>query len=184
MGYKLISAASFTDLTEISASGFKQAINFNVTGKDETIDLFLKAAVLDAEHESGLSLYDSVWEMQLEDFEDIVKIKKAPVTGIDSVSYFDSSNTEVTMTLNTDYTVDVESEPAQVYFINKPSVYPYRLDAVRIRFRAGWADGLPEDIISAIYMAAGDYLINPHDAVRQFPTISKNLLRHRRVFFT
>lgn len=183
MSYKLISADSFADITEISASGFKQAINFNVTGKDETIDLFLKAAILDAEHESGLSLYNATWEMQIEDFEDIIEIQKAPVTGIDSVSYFDSSNTEITMTLNTDYTVDADSVPTRVYFINKPSVYPYRLDAVKIRFKTGWADGLPEDIIAAIYMAAGDYLINPHDAVRQFPTISKNLLKNHRLFF-
>jgi hypothetical protein len=183
MSYKLISAGSFDDLTEISACGFKEAINFNVSGKDDTIDLYLKAAILDAEHESGISIYNSVWEMQIEDFKSVVEIAKTPVTGIDSVSYFDISNSEVEMSLNTDYTVDVVSKPARIYFKNTPAVYPYRMDAVKIKFRTGWSDGIPEDIISSIYMAAGDYLINPHDAVRQFPTISKNLLRNHRMFY-
>lgn len=179
MSYKLISASS--DLP-VSSTGFTQAINFYVSGKDETIDLMLKAAIIDAQDYSGLSLYDSEWEMQLENFKEIIQIEKYPVTGIDSVKYFDSSNNEITMVEGTDFNTDIVSEPARIKFINTPDVYSHRLDAVRIRFRTGYANGIPEDLKAAIYMAAGAYMINPTDAVRQFPTASKNLLRNHRKY--
>jgi len=179
MSYKLISSG--TELP-VSVTGFKNAINFNVDGKDDTINLFLKAAVNEAELFTGRQFYTSVWELQLTDFETVVKIGKSPVTGINSVVYFDADNQQVEMVSGTDYYTDVVSEPAEVHFLNKPSVYAYRADAVKINFTVGHASGLPEDIRAAIYMAAGAYFINPTDAVRQFPTASRNLLRNYRLY--
>lgn len=179
MGYKLISAG---EELPVSVSGFKNAINFNVDGKDDTIELFLKAAVNEAELFTGRQFKITTWELQLSDFADIVEIHKSPITGIDSVVYFNSDNEIVTMSSGTDYYTDIVSEPAKVYFRNKPTVYLYRADAVKITFKTGYINRLPSDITAAIYMAAGSYFTNPTDAVRQFPTASRNLLRNYRLF--
>lgn len=179
MSYKLISSGNELP---VSVSGFKNAINFNADGKDDTIELFLKAAINEAELFTGRQFYTSEWELQLPGFETVVKIEKGPVTGINSVKYFNADNEEVTMASGTDYYFDVVSEPAEVHFINKPSVYSYRRDAVHIRFAVGYAGGLPEDVTAAVYMAAGAFFVNPTDSVRQFPTASKNLLRNYRLY--
>lgn len=179
MNYKLISADSGA---VVSATGFKQAINFNVSGKDETIELMLNAAVSEAELFTGRSFRDSDWEGQLADFETEVTLGKAPVTGVSRVSYYNALNEEVVLAEGTDYTVDVVAEPAVVKFINTYAVYPYRRDAVKIRFQTAYVNGLPEDVRAAIYLAAGSYFTNPTDQVRQFPTASRGLLRNYRMF--
>jgi uncharacterized phiE125 gp8 family phage protein len=179
MSYKLISSGNELP---VSVSGFKNAINFNADGKDDTIELFLKAAINEAELFTGRQFKTQTWELQLTDFSETVLIGKSPVTGINSVVYFNNDNDEVQMTSGTDYYIDTVSEPAEVHFLNTPSVYAYRPDAVKITFTVGHVNGLHEDVTAAVYMAAGAFFVNPTDSVRQFPTASKNLLRNYRLY--
>ena len=178
MAYKLISSGDIP----VQVADFKQAINFNLSGKDESINLFLKAATAEAELFTGRGFRNSVWELQLTEFPESVIIEKSPVTGVSSVIYFNELDEETAMVEGTDYIVDTVSNPAVVRFEIRPAVYAYRSDAIKITFATGYPDGLPEDVTAAIFMAAGSYLLNPADSVRQFPTASRNLLRNHRLF--
>jgi len=168
----------------VSLCGFKNHINFSGTSKDESLELMLRAAVDEAQVYTGLQIMPAIYETRLPAFESKVKLYPAPVTGVNSVVYFNAANEAVAMASGTDFYIDIDAKPAEVNFLNIPEVYPYRSDAVKINYGTGYASAelVPYAIKAAILLAAGGMYVNPTDAVRALPTASKSLLRNYRMF--
>lgn len=180
---KLISA---DENHPVDLTGFKNHIGFTVadTGRDTQFALLIGAAAADAEHYSGLRFMPAIYEERFAAFETPIYLDKNPITGINSVKYFNATNEEITMVSGTDYYFDIEAKPAELHFINTPGTYNKRADAVVINYGAGYttAADVPDDIKAAILLAAANLYFNPGDAVRNLPTASKSLLRNYRTY--
>ena len=179
---KLISDSNFNSPVDIT--GFKNHIGFSIddTSRDSELSLLLDAATDEAQSFTGLQILPAIYELQLKNFTKAVEIGIYPVTGVNQVSYFDSSNEEQILVSGTDYYVDVVSSPAEVHFINTFTPHEYRNDAVVINFGAGYANAekVPPLIKAAILLAAAAMYVNPADSVRALPTASRSLLRQYR----
>ena len=179
---KLISATN-TD-SPVDVDSFKGHIGYSTSdvSRDEEFQLLLEAATEEAQRFTGMQFMPVVYEMHNEDFTEAVELDIYPVTGVTEVKYFDASNEENILVSGTDYFVDVVADPAEVNFITTYTPYQYRNDAVVVTFGAGYtnASKVPPMIKAAIMLAAASLYVNPSDAVRTLPTISRNLLRQYR----
>ena len=168
----------------VDLTGFKNHIGFAVadTSRDESFALLLEAATDDAQAFTGLQFMPALFEQQMGTYHDVIALESFPVTGIDSVKYFDASNNEIELVSGTDYYAQINSNPAIIQFNTVFAPSTERPDAIRIRFGAGYtaAANVPPLIKAAILMSAADMYVNPSDAVRGLPTASRNLLRQYR----
>jgi uncharacterized phiE125 gp8 family phage protein len=115
------------------------------------IQEFIAAATERVEDYIQRQLMQAVWEYQMKNWDELaagmykengyLRLDKAPLVAIESVKYYDGDNAEQTMNAS-DYQVDTTSLPGFIRFIeNLPTVYD-RIDAIKIRFKAGYgADG-------------------------------------------
>ena len=162
----------------VSLTEFKEHLGIYHTEKDDNLTIMLNAAIAKAESFTGCVFRTGgeVIEKHCAVFED-TEINRAPVTGVDAVYYFDSSNSE--QTLGTAYwDANVNTTPAAVTFTAPPATYT-RHDAVKIRFVAGYdsAFDVPYNVKAAILMFAQYLYENPGDSVKQLPTARELLLR-------
>lgn len=181
--YKLITASSELP---VALTGFKDHINFSGDSKDDNLELLLRAATAEAESHTGRQFLPAIYELQLPGFpaSGVAEIDKLPVTGVNSVKYFNADGDETTLTSGTDYYVDIVAEPAKVSFVNTYPVKENKAATVIINFGCGYASQseVPKDIQAAILLSAADLYVNPSDSVRNIPTKSKALLRNYRLF--
>ena len=184
MSIKLISSTNTE--SPVDLTGFKNHIGFSVadTSRDSQFTVLLQAATDAAQLFTGRQFLPAVYEQRFPDFADKITLDKSPVTGINTVNYFNASNEAVTLTSGTDYFVDIAAEPAEIHFKNTYEVYPYRPDAVVVNFGTGYetSDKVPFSIRAAIMLEAADLYTNPANGVRNMPTAAKNLLRNYRIY--
>ncbi|MDH5524526.1 MAG: hypothetical protein OEY01_11120 [Desulfobulbaceae bacterium] len=183
---KLISATRTE--SPVDLTGFKNHIGFSIADatRDESFTLLLDAATDEAQSYSGLQLLPAIFELQLNEYKQVVLFDIHPVTGINQVKYFDASNEEQILVSGTDYYFNVDANPAELHFINELNIYPYRTDAIVVNFGAGYASAakVPPLVKAAILLAAANMYVNPADSVRVLPTASRNLLRNYRTHNT
>lgn len=148
MVYKLITAPTELAITQAEA---KAQLNIETafTDDDTLITACINAAALYIEKKIQGPLMVQVWELQLYDFIDCIKLHKNPVSAITSVKYYDIANADQDVN-SSDYQQDLSSVPARIIFnstYSYPSVYD-RFDAVRVRFTAGYATAasVPADV--------------------------------------
>lgn len=178
---KLISATRTN--SPVDVTGFKEHIGFSGTSKDTLFETYLETATDEAQSFTGRQFLPALFELHLPAFADVVEIEPVPVTGINSVKYYDTSDNLVTLTSGIDYYYSIEAEPATLHFANTYAVSEYRANPVIINFGAGYstADKVPPLIKAAIKLAAAGLYVSPSDSVRNLPTASRSLLRHYRV---
>jgi|ERR1051325_39944 uncharacterized phiE125 gp8 family phage protein len=151
-----------------------------VTADDALLTgVIIPAAVGRCERATGRQLLDATWELGLEDWPcgQWIEIPKPPLVSIVSVKYVDTAG--VLQTLATDqYDVDAPVGPscwrgriAAAYGVTWPSVR-CGLNAVRVRFRAGYVDQSGE-------MPAGPVRTIPADLVNAMLLDAGALYRHR-----
>lgn len=178
--FKLISAASSDP---VSVSELKSQLRITTSDQDTMLGVILKAATQHVEDYLRYALISSTWDLYLDAFPKsgkCVYIQKSPVSSVTSVKYYNSSGVLTTMTVDTEYVVDVNDMPAKIY---EPYgvIWPTpqtRLNAVVIRFVAGYANAaaVPEQIKQGILMLAATMFENPSDEVTgtQINAIYKN----------
>ena len=165
MGLKLITPPAELPVTMAEA---KEHLRVDVSDDDTTIDLYVRAATGAAEEWLGRALIDQTWELTLDEFPpNELRIPRPPLIEIVSVIYDDAAGDEQTLNAAS-YTVDSSSEPG--WLTPASGAWPATfagINAVRIRFRAGYLDNaspavqnVPDNIRNAILMAAGDYYAN------------------------
>lgn len=152
MVYKLITAPTELAITLVEA---KAQLNIETafTDDDTLIVACIHAAAQYVEKIIQGPLMTQVWEAQLTDFVECIKLQKNPVTTFTSLKYYNISNVDTTVDPS-NYQQDLSSVPARIILnstFSSPTVYD-RFDAVRARFTAGYADAaaVPADVKQVI----------------------------------
>lgn len=152
MVYKLITAPTELAITLAEAKA-QLNIETTFTDDDTLITASIHAAAKYVEKLIQGPLMSQVWELQLEDFKQIIEVQKGLISTVDSLKYYDSANADTTVAAS-NYQQDLSSVPARIILnsaYSSPSVYD-RFDAVRLRFTAGYATAatVPEDVKQVI----------------------------------
>lgn len=135
---------------------------------DNLLNSLITVARQEAEKVTRRQLITATWELRLDKFPEIIYLPMPPLQSvtpiapvvIGGVKYLDSSGIEQTLTENTDYMIDIYSEPGRItpcYGEVWPTIYPV-INAVRIVYKAGYGDAatsVPEPIKNWIKIVVG-----------------------------
>ena len=165
--------------------------HLRVDGNDEDalINALIAAATAQAENYTWRTLMPTVFEYVDDDFDAEIKLDTFPISSIDSIKYYDVSNTLQTVPAGEYETNLVECpvtiRPKTNYYW--PSTY-VKYEAVIVRFTAGYASAalVPAPIKQAILMIIGHLYANREDVVtgtqvNTIPQSSQYLLNNYRV---
>lgn len=132
--------------------------------EDSSLASYMTAAREMVEHESQRALCTQTWTLTLCEFPtDVIELRRAPVSSVSSIAYYDASNAIQTLSASY-YVVDTSTEPARIVLAhgyNWPETYD-RPNAVTITFVAGYggAAAVPGMAKQAIRLLAGHWAIN------------------------
>tara|TARA_R110000868_G_scaffold125509_3_gene331455 strand:+ start:67 stop:651 length:585 start_codon:yes stop_codon:yes gene_type:complete len=185
MNYRLVTGPSTEPLTYAEAKAY---LRLNDDSEQSLVTSLISAARGIVEGQTWRPLISQVWATQL-DFNEVntsvIRINKAPVISIDTVTYYDSNNALQTLSAS-NWESDIYGSPARVRLKTPPIVYE-RMNALQINFTAGYANAaaVPNDIKSALYLIIGHLYENRQDVVtgtqvNEIPMASKYLLEPYR----
>lgn len=164
--YKLVTAPATEPITLTEA---KLYLRVDDTTEDNLITALIVAARMQVEKRTYRPLITQTWELILNSNEVLedskIYLNKAPLTSITSVKYYDTNNTEQTLS-SSFYQTSLNGNPAELVVTSLPQIYE-RLDAVTIRFVAGYANAaaVPQDIKQAMYFIIGHLYENRQQVV-------------------
>lgn len=150
------------DLEEV-----KKALKFTPTTEDTLIDVWISAARMYFEEQTGRQLLTATWERWLDACPDsgIIELPHPPLQSVVSVAYDDSANVEHTFDAAS-YVVSAPQGPTcergRVSLVSGGS-WPSTVNqarSVRIRYIAGYGDApgdVPELIKGALYFLVGHF---------------------------
>jgi uncharacterized phiE125 gp8 family phage protein len=194
MALKLITPPASSPITLAEA---KAHLNVDYTDDDVLIQTMIDAATAHVDGPVGFlgrAIIDQTWELTLDEFPTAeIVIPMPPLIEVVSVKYDDSSGTEQTISA-LDYVVDNASEPARVWYATTWPTTFTGINAVRVRFRAGYLDTsvspavatVPADIKAAIKLYVGSLYGNRETemvgaSVAPMPWSAEQLLRRKRI---
>tara|TARA_R110000868_G_scaffold23387_2_gene94415 strand:- start:124 stop:708 length:585 start_codon:yes stop_codon:yes gene_type:complete len=185
MNYRLVTGPSTEPLTYAEAKAY---LRLNDDSEQSLVTSLISAARGIVEGQTWRPLISQVWATQL-DFSEVntsvIRINKAPIISIDTITYYDSNNALQTLSAS-NWESDIYGSPARVRLKTPPIVYE-RMNALQVNFTAGYANAaaVPNDIKSALYMIIGHLYENRQDVVtgtqvNEIPMASKYLLEPYR----
>lgn len=146
----------------VTLAELKTMLGIASDGSDELLEAMRDAVAGTLDPASGgwlgRALRPQTWELRLAAFPSgEIKLPYPPVTEVTSVKYDDSAGVEKTLVKDTDYRIfgldDFHgTRIAPVYNGSWPSAR-YDTEAVRIRFKSGYATGTPDTLPGAIKAA-------------------------------
>jgi phage conserved hypothetical protein, phiE125 gp8 family len=110
------------------------------SGEDDLLAGLIRAAREDVERSTGVALIDQHWRLSLDCLprNDTISLLRHPLREITGVTAFGSEG-EATLVSPDDYFVDLDSRPARLHFLRRPS-YGRALNGLEIDFRAGFGE--------------------------------------------
>lgn len=141
MPFKLIIEPTTTPVS-LSEAKVQCKVEADDTSEDAFILDCIQAAVDTVQSEKDCQLMTATWDMYLDCWRAMITIKKQPVQSITAIYYIDKDGNEVELDSSL-YSVDTVSAFARLQFfttMNYPSLQDNRLNAIRIRFVAGYAN--------------------------------------------
>lgn len=141
---------------------------------DALIAPMIKAARGYCETWTGRTFIEKALELSLDifPFENYVRLPGQPVTAISSMKYTDSDGVEHSMSVGTDYLVDIDGGRVVLpYGGSWPSATLYPVNPVKVDYAAGGS--VPEAVVQAIKLLIGHWYEN-REAV-MVGTISKEV---------
>jgi len=143
----------------VTAAEAKTQAIIEHTDDDTLIGSMITRARLLVEAWTGRQLCNATYDYYLDSWPlgaGVIRLPRWPVSSVTSVKYQDVDDAQQTLVENTDYQVDLLSEPARImpeYGESWPNLYPESFYGIVIRFVAGYsADGasVPENYKHAI----------------------------------
>jgi uncharacterized phiE125 gp8 family phage protein len=192
MALKLITPATTFPVT---LEEVKAHCRVSFDDDDDLLQIYLEAATSHCEEFQGRAYCEQTWELTLDEFPlEEIEIRRPPLIGVVSIKYDDGDGLEQTVDVS-EYTVDTVSEPGWVLPADSwPSGVFDGINAVRIRFKAGYADSMdspnvsliPKDIKAAILLYVGTLYANRETIVIgqsavTIPWAAEQLLRRRMI---
>lgn len=155
---------------------------------DDELLMFLDAAVAYAENYQWSQLLTSTWKLRLDRFpcgdSSAILLHPNPVATVTSVQYVDTGGTTQTLTVDTDYTVDLKHRPARIvpaYTTSWP-VSRGHINDVIVTFTAGYGaeKDIPPQTKQALLLMVGYWFRNRESAgsgsMTEIPFATKALL--------
>lgn len=211
MALKLITPPATTPVTLVEA---KKHLRVDFTDDDALITAAISAATDYAEQFMGRALIDQTWDLILDAFPNsfssfafnwwtgtptvgdsgLIKIPKPPLIEVSSVNYFNTGGVETVFDPGS-YYVDNANQPGWIA-LQGGAAWPTTLNAinaVRIRFRAGYLDttqsppvaNVPTSIKQALLLTIGAFYESREqvapDAVKILPWGADQLFRNYRI---
>ena len=163
--YRLVTAPTTEPLTYAEVKAY---LRLNGDDEQSFVTSLITVARQYVETQIWRPLINQAWAMNFDKDElttQVYNINKAPVTAVNSVTYYDLNNTLQTLSTN-QYESDVYSTPARFRIKTMPQVYD-RLNALQVNFNCGYANAaaVPTPIKQAMYMLIGHYYENRQDVV-------------------
>lgn len=133
------------------------------TAEDALVTTLIQASRDYVERQTGRALLPQQWAYTLDSFPCVIRIRRAPLISIDSITYVDPNG--ATQTLASDqYEVDLVSPFGEI----RPAygvVWPYtrvQRNAVTVTFTAGYADAesVPSGLRAAMLLMLGELYMN------------------------
>lgn len=156
MKTRVITAAAAYPVTLAEAREWCR-VDSDDTSQDATLNMLIAAATRTAEIITGRAFVERTLEAAMDHFKHHeIYLPFPPLIGIDSITYIDQNGVTQTLDSST-YELDTVEEPGEVRPVYG-SVWPvvgYAYNAVRIRYRAGYAaPGSPQDLTNNNYLPA------------------------------
>ncbi len=135
-------------------------------------DTFLRSLITVArrllERYTFRSFMTQTWQLNLDAFpssdEECIRLPMGPVQSVTSVTYYDESGVQQTLSPSV-YKTDIVSEPGRIYLAENeswPTNVLDELNAVTIIYVAGYesADSVPSELKQAMLLMCGDLYLN------------------------
>jgi uncharacterized phiE125 gp8 family phage protein len=121
----------------------KEHLNLEHDLKDQEIQMMIESATLEAANYTRRGLIAGVFELKLDgpwaDRGRAVDVPLPPLTAVESITYDNTKDQAVVLDAG-EYRVDTTSTPGRVEPVSSfPSDVRAAMNAIRIRFRAGWS---------------------------------------------
>jgi uncharacterized phiE125 gp8 family phage protein len=148
---KIVTAPS-AEPTTVAEAKAHAVVDFD--DDDTLIGALVSAARAHGEALTGRSWAEQTLEVVLDDFPVWeIELPRGPVTSVTSIKYIDIDGDEQTLEVGTDYTVDIDSVIARIVPVTYWPVSKQTINAVRVRYVAGWtADTIPAAIKAWIWV--------------------------------
>jgi uncharacterized phiE125 gp8 family phage protein len=174
----------------------KDHLRVDFSDDDTLITSLITSARKYCEYHTNRVFITQTWRQNCDFFTNPIQLSVNPVISVTSLKYFDSANTQQTITDNVDnYQNDLNSDVAAIYegLVNAfPSVSSNKINPIEIITVCGYgdADDVPEDIKSAIKLMIG-WLYENREGVNvpvasmgtstPLPEVVQNLLSSYRI---
>lgn len=168
----------------------KEFLRVDHSDDDATLAIFITAARQLCESYTRMALLPTTFEEFFDDFpqysgdyKDEIRLSRSPVSAVTYVKYIDGNETTITANA-ADYKIDTISRPARISPDNGWFGTYETINAVFVRYIAGFADAasVPAPLKHGMMLVIGDMYENRTDSVKRLPTASEYLWNPYRVF--
>lgn len=168
----------------------KEFLRVDHSDDDATLAIFITAARQLCESYTRMALLPTTFEEYFDDFpqytgtfNDEIRLSRSPVSAVTYVKYIDGNETTITANA-ADYKIDTISRPARISPDNGWFGTYETINAVFVRYVAGFADAasVPAPLKHGMMLVIGDMYENRTDSVKRLPTASEYLWNPYRVF--
>ena len=174
----------------ITLAEVKEFLRVDHSDDDATLAIFIKAARQLCESYTRLALMPTTFEEYFDEFptatgtfKDEIRLSRSPVSAVTYVKYIDGNDTTITASAS-DYKTDLVSRPARISPDNGWFGTYDTINAVFVRYVAGFADAasVPAPLKHGMLLVIADMYENRTDSVKRLPTASEYLWNPYRVF--
>jgi uncharacterized phiE125 gp8 family phage protein len=171
----------------VTVDDVKLSTRVSYDAEDSLLQLWISSARELAEDFQHRAFITQEWELSFDTFPKLpVELYRPPVQEIVSFKLYDYQNNEIEIPLS-DLLVDTDSLMPRVTLargVSFPSVQLRELDAVKVRYKAGFGDtccNVPRNVIDAILLYCSYRYENRTAEVEKVPQHFYDLLRPDRV---
>jgi len=161
--YRSLQESSGPSVEPVSLADAKTHLHVTHSKEDDLITSMIEVARREVQRVTARQLINATWVMRMDSFPSgsgDIYLPRAPLSSVTTVAYNDANGDAQTMTVTTEYLVDVYTVPGRIYLAPNgawPSTYGEPND-VTVTFVAGYgsqATDVPENYIHAIKLMVG-----------------------------
>lgn len=154
------------------------------TEDDALIEIYIEAAIIDAENYINLEITEKKFRIDGKSFEDVLKFNKQKITSIDSILYKDVTGVEQTIDPENYHLDSVDKYENKITFKEDfvlPEVKEYTPNAVKISVTVGYPSGkVPKAIVKNLLLMITNSYEFRTDTVKEKITASETSLHKYR----
>lgn len=146
----------------VSKADMKDQLPLDGIDHDDLLDTYIKAAREIAEGHTKRQLITATWNLYMSSFPAEILLPFPPAQSVVHVKYYDTGGVQRTLTVDTDYQIDMKSEPGRIkpaFNMSWPATRTGNYDAVEVQFKAGYGDAataVPANTKQAIKIHVAD----------------------------